>query len=104
MSDWSQLRRDPRIAWIALAALALLLLALPFITDWAFGRAWVRITAFALLYILLALGLHVVVGYAGLPDLCSAAFCAVGAYFYALLASPQLGLLLPFWTLLPLGA
>jgi branched-chain amino acid transport system permease protein len=28
----------------------------------------------------------------------------VGAYFYALLASPQFGLHLPFWLLLPLGA
>ena len=100
IGDWSRSRRDPRIAWIAFIALAALLIALPFLADWAFGRAWVRIIAFALLYIMLALGLNIVVGYAGLLDLGYVAFFAVGAYFYALLASPQFGLHLPFWLLL----
>jgi branched-chain amino acid transport system permease protein len=68
------------------------------------GRAWVRIIAFTLLYIMLALGLNIVVGYAGLLDLGYVAFFAVGAYFYALLASPHFGLHLPFWLLLPAGA
>jgi branched-chain amino acid transport system permease protein len=45
-----------------------------------------------------------VVGFAGLLDLGYVAFFAVGAYLYALLASPQFDLHLPFWTLLPLGA
>jgi branched-chain amino acid transport system permease protein len=53
---------------------------------------------------MLALGLNIVVGFAGLLDLGYVAFFAVGAYLYALLASPQFGLHLPFWTLLPLGA
>jgi branched-chain amino acid transport system permease protein len=44
----------------------------------------------ALLYVLLALGLNIVVGYAGLLDLGYVAFYAVGAYMYALLASPHL--------------
>src|SRR5262245_55094342 len=104
MSDSNRLKRDPRLAWLAYIALAALLVALPFITDWALGRSWVRIAAFALLYIMLALGLNIVVGYAGLLDLGYVAFFAVGAYFYALLASPQFGLHLPFWLLLPLGA
>jgi branched-chain amino acid transport system permease protein len=90
--------------WAAYILLAVALLALPFLTDWAFGRSWVRIFAFALLYIMLALGLNIVVGYAGLLDLGYVAFFAVGAYFYALLASPQFNLHLPFWLLLPLGA
>ncbi|MEJ1958680.1 MAG: hypothetical protein WDM70_03855 [Nitrosomonadales bacterium] len=47
---------------------------------------------FALLYIMLALGLNIVVGYAGLLDLGYVAFFAVGAYNYALLSSPQFGL------------
>ena len=55
------------------------------------------------IYILLALGLNVVVGYAGLLDLGYVAFYAIGAYFYALLASPQLGLHIPFWVVLPLA-
>jgi branched-chain amino acid transport system permease protein len=101
---WESLRRDPRIVWAVYLALAALLLALPFLADWAFGRSWVRIAAFALLYVMLALGLNIVVGYAGLLDLGYVAFFAVGAYFYALLASPQFGLHLPFWLLLPLGA
>src|SRR3954452_17598457 len=55
-----------------------------------FGNAWVRIIDSALLYVLLALGLNIVVGYAGLLDLGYVAFYAVGAYLFALLASPQL--------------
>lgn len=91
-------------AWLAFVVLAIVLLALPFFTDELFGRGWVRIMNFALLYIMLALGLNIVVGYAGLLDLGYIAFFAVGAYCYALLSSPQLGLHLPFWIVLPLGA
>jgi branched-chain amino acid transport system permease protein len=101
---WQKLKRDPRLVWAATIALVVLLVALPFVTDWAVGRTWVRIAAFALLYIMLALGLNIVVGYAGLLDLGYVAFFAVGAYFYALLASPHFDLHLPFWLLLPAGA
>ena len=55
------------------------------------------------IYVLLALGLNVVVGYAGLLDLGYVAFYAIGAYSYALLASPQLGLHVPFWLILPVA-
>ena len=41
-------------------------------------------------FVLLAIGLNVVVGFAGLLDLGYAAFYAIGAYTYALFASPQL--------------
>ena len=68
------------------------------------GRTWVRILDFAMLYVMLALGLNIVVGFAGLLDLGYVAFYAVGAYFYAILASPQFGIHLPFWALLPTGA
>ena len=54
------------------------------------GNAWVRIIDIALLYVLLALGLNIVVGYAGLLDLGYVAFYAVGAYMFGLLASPHL--------------
>jgi branched-chain amino acid transport system permease protein len=101
---WQAWKRDPRAAWAAYFLLAALLIALPFATDWVVGRSWVRIIAFTLLYIMLALGLNIVVGYAGLLDLGYVAFFAVGAYFYALLASPHFGLHLPFWLLLPAGA
>ncbi|MCF8177483.1 MAG: ABC transporter ATP-binding protein [Sulfuritalea sp.] len=86
-----------------LIMLCIALLALPFVLGMA-GTAWVRITNFAVLYVLLALGLNIVVGYAGLLDLGYIAFFAVGAYVYALLASPHFGIHLPFWLILPIGA
>ena len=101
---WQSSRRDRRAAWVAYIVLAVLLSILPFLTGAALGRGWVRILDFTLLYIMLALGLNIVVGYAGLLDLGYIAFYAVGAYLYALLASPHFGLHLPFWALLPLGA
>jgi branched-chain amino acid transport system permease protein len=98
------LHTNRRKAWPAFAALAAALLLLPFITEALLGRGWVRIADFALRYIMLALGLNIVVGYAGLLDLGYIAFFAVGAYCYALLGSPQFGLHWPFWIVLPLGA
>ena len=83
--------------------LLMALLALPWVVGIA-GQAWVRILDFALIYTMLALGLNIVVGYAGLLDLGYIAFYAVGAYIYALLASPQFNLHWPLWVLLPLGA
>ena len=101
---WQKLRHDHRVVWLVYIALAMLLVALPFLTGAALGRGWVRILDFTLLYVMLALGLNIVVGYAGLLDLGYIAFYAVGAYLYALLASPHFGLHLPFWALLPMGA
>jgi branched-chain amino acid transport system permease protein len=92
-----------RRVWAGVALVALALLALPFALSLA-GTAWVRIGNLALLYVLLALGLNIVVGFAGLLDLGYIAFYAVGAYAYALLASPHFGLHLPFWAILPIGA
>ena len=89
--------------WRVYGMLAVVLFALPFGTDALLGRGWVRIADFALLYIMLALGLNIVVGYAGLLDLGYVAFFAVGAYNYALLSSPQFGLHWPVWVVLPLG-
>ncbi len=99
-----RLYQDRHIAWAAFGVLAVLLIALPFLVEAGLGRTWVRILDFAMLYVMLALGLNIVVGFAGLLDLGYVAFYAVGAYFYAILASPQFGLHLPFWALLPMGA
>ncbi|GAC1328865.1 MAG: ABC transporter ATP-binding protein [Candidatus Dormibacteria bacterium] len=55
-------------------------------------------------FILLALGLNVVVGYAGLLDLGYAAFFAIGAYTYAILASQHFNIHLAFWPLLLIAA
>jgi branched-chain amino acid transport system permease protein len=97
-----------------LAAAALLIL--PLLLQ-GFGNAWVRIADMALLYVLLALGLNIVVGYAGLLDLGYVAFFAIGAYLYGLLSSPHLsetfvwlaamfpqGLHTPLWLAVPLAA
>ncbi|MBU3725575.1 MAG: ABC transporter ATP-binding protein [Burkholderiaceae bacterium] len=105
-----------RNALIAALAVGAALLLLPFVVGLA-GNAWVRILAFALLYIMLALGLNIVVGYAGLLDLGYVAFYAVGAYMYGLLASPHLfeqfawiretfpnGLHNSIWLVIPLSA
>ncbi len=90
------------LAGMLLAGLALALL--PFAVGAGLGNAWVRVLDFALLYIMLALGLNIVVGFAGLLDLGYIAFYAIGAYLYALLASPHFGLHWPAWAILPLGA
>jgi branched-chain amino acid transport system permease protein len=95
---------------------AMALIALPLIAQ-QFGQGWVRIMSLSLLYVLLALGLNIVVGYAGLLDLGYVAFYAVGAYLYALLASPHLienfpwiaelfpgGMHTPVWAVVPLAA
>ena len=55
-------------------------------------------------FVLLALGLNVVVGFAGLLDLGYAAFFAIGAYTYAYSASGFTGLSIPFWPMLLVGA
>src|SRR3989337_2749438 len=101
---WQKWRQDRRLVWAAYLLLALALALLPFAVGAVAGRGWVRILDFALLYVMLALGLNIVVGYAGLLDLGYIAFYPVGAYVYALLASPQFGLHPPFWVILPIGA
>ncbi len=91
------------LAWTGAGLVALTLAVLPFVLAAGAGQAWVRVVNLALLYVMLALGLNIVVGFAGLLDLGYIAFYAVGAYLYALLSSPQFGLHLPFWVSLPLG-
>jgi branched-chain amino acid transport system permease protein len=116
MSTFFPKLRNEKAAWLATAALAALLIALPFVVG-TMGNAGVRALAFAALYVLLALGLNIVVGFAGLLDLGYVAFYAVGAYMYALLASPHLasnfawiaqtfpnGLHSSVWFVIPLGA
>lgn len=98
MKNWLNPRSTAGIALISVA-----LVALPFVAA-SGGQAWVRILDFAILYVFLALGLNIVVGFAGLLDLGYIAFYAVGAYAWALLASPHFGLHWPVWAILPIGA
>jgi branched-chain amino acid transport system permease protein len=97
-----------------LASLAALLL-LPLLLQ-GMGDHWVRIAVTCLLYVMMALGMNIVVGYAGLLDLGYIAFYAVGAYLFALLSSPHLtehfvwiatlfpaGMHTPWWFTVPLA-
>jgi len=107
-------QRHQQVIGFLLVAIALA--ALPWVAG-LIGNSWVRILNIALLYVMLALGLNIVVGFAGLLDLGYIAFYAVGAYVYGLLASPHLtdnfetiaalfpdGLHLSIWLMIPLGA
>jgi branched-chain amino acid transport system permease protein len=96
-------RARPWLVWVGFALIGIALALLPFALAQV-GTTWVRIANYAVLYVLLALGLNIVVGFAGLLDLGYIAFYAVGAYTYALLASPHFNLHLPFWVILPIGA
>ncbi|MBS6362353.1 ABC transporter ATP-binding protein [Burkholderia sp.] len=95
---------------------AAFVIAAPIVIGAAGGNYWVRVLDFAMLYVMLALGLNVVVGFAGLLDLGYIAFYAVGAYTAALLSSPHLatqfewiahlapnGLHVPFLLIVPIG-
>ncbi len=88
---------DLRLRWLGLLALAA---TLPL---WAPDSYVVRVAGLAGLYAILALGLNVVAGMGGLLDLGYVAFYGVGAYLYALLASPHFGRHGPFLLLLPLA-
>ena len=94
---------NPRAKWVGFTLIVIALAGLPFALASA-GTAWVRIANLAILFVFLSLGLNIVVGFAGLLDLGYIAFYAVGAYVYALLASPHFDLHLPFWVILPIGA
>ena len=92
----------PAKVWVGALLIGVVLAILPFVLGMA-GQSWIRTLNFALLYVMLALGLNIVVGFAGLLDLGYIAFYAVGAYVWAMLASPHFGLHLPFWMVLPAG-
>jgi branched-chain amino acid transport system permease protein len=85
---------------LTILVLIVFLLALPQIA----GSFLSQVLVFVGLYTLLALGLNIVVGYAGLLDLGYVAFYAVGSYLTAVLTSPisALGLGIPFWVALPI--
>lgn len=102
--SWHTLKQQPGILRLTFVMSALMLLALPWLIGASMGNTWVRILDFALLSIMLALGLNIVVGFAGLLDLGYIAFYAVGAYLYALMASPHFDIHLSFWLVAPLAA
>ena len=92
---------DKRAKRALFLALGIALLCAPLFDR---NDATFNVLADAGIFVLLALGLNIVVGFAGLLDLGYAAFFAIGAYTYAMMASPQFNLHLPFWLLLFLAA
>jgi len=92
-----QFFKNPRIVRPALVLAGLFLLALPFVVSWHQTIIMTNV----LIYVVVALGLNIVVGLAGLLDLGYVAFFAVGAYSYALL-NFHFGI--GFWLALPIGA
>jgi branched-chain amino acid transport system permease protein len=100
---------------LILSVLAVFFLALPFILEPVlaiFGPTTFTVTQsslnITLIFVLLAVGLNIVVGYAGLLDLGYAAFFAIGAYTMAFLTSSQSPLYntplhTNFWVALPLS-
>jgi branched-chain amino acid transport system permease protein len=89
--------RVPRPAWYALfGALAAFL---PLVTSDGYV---IRVGGETLMYMLLALGLNVTVGYAGLLDLGYTAFFGIGAFGYAMLSSPKFGIELDTLLVIPI--
>jgi branched-chain amino acid transport system permease protein len=87
---------DPRLKMLAALAVAS---TLPLLVH---NSYLLRVAGLTGLYIMLSLGLNVVAGFAGLLDLGYVAFYGLGAYIYALLASPQFHQHWPFCLVLPL--
>jgi branched-chain amino acid transport system permease protein len=86
-----------------LVALAFVLILFPFIDQLAQTR-WIATTIEIQIFIMLALGLNITVGFAGLLDLGYAAFFAIGAYTTGLLSSPQLNIHWNFWLVIFIAA
>src|SRR5579872_7256660 len=85
----------PRWAWFL--GLVALLALFPFPAD----AYWMRIGVISLVFTLLALGLNVSVGYAGLLDLGYIAYYGFGAYGYAMLSSSKFGIHWQAWASIP---
>ncbi|GIP48690.1 branched-chain amino acid ABC transporter permease [Paenibacillus sp. J53TS2] len=84
----------------------LLLAVIPFATSGGPAhQSYMEVATQCGIYIAMALGLNIVVGFAGLLDLGFVAFFAVGAYTYAIFATPQANEFISgHWFPLPGGA
>jgi branched-chain amino acid transport system permease protein len=90
-------------AVFTVALVGTLLLVYPFV-DLTLGLGTLYAVSDAMIYVLLALGLNIVVGYAGLLDLGYAAFFAIGAYTMGIFNSPLMGFEWGFWNVIWLSA
>jgi branched-chain amino acid transport system permease protein len=100
-------KRGERLA--KLIVIAALVIAFPFV-DYYTDLRWTAQIIFALIFVILGLGLNIVVGFAGLLDLGYAAFFAIGAYTAGLLSSTgsilyfKYDILLNFWIVIWIAA
>ena len=99
LQSWRALASTVWVKRLVLVFMAVLLLALP----WSISNYWLRIIDIAGLYVMMALGYNLMFGYTGLFNLGFAAFFAIGAYCYAILASPLHEMHLPFLLVFPLA-
>ena len=91
-----QLARVPQ--WVLLAGFVAIVALIPVVTS---DEYLLRVTADTMLYVLLAMGLNVAVGWAGILDLGYIAFYGFAAYLFAELSSPHYGLHWPTWASVP---
>lgn len=94
---------NPRHKQATFLTLAFILLTFPFIDQIA-KTGWIDEVIITQIFALLALGLNIPVGYAGLLDLGYAAFFAIGAYTTGMLSSPHLGIEWNFWIVIWIAA
>jgi branched-chain amino acid transport system permease protein len=100
LDSWHALTGQVWAKRLLLALAVLLVLAVPRMVT---SNYWLRIIDIAGLYAMMALGYNLMFGYTGLFNLGFAAYFAIGAYSYAMLASPLHGLHLPFLLILPVA-
>jgi branched-chain amino acid transport system permease protein len=106
LRDFSDEHRSSTVI-VGMAIFTALLLVLPKVPPLSLLQGespWIDAFANAGVFALLAMGLNVVVGMAGLLDLGYAAFFAIGAYTYAYSNSPYSHTDLPFLPMLVVGA
>jgi len=95
VTGWAPAGWQRRVAW----GLGVVAVVGPLVAP---NDYWIGVMTRICLYGTLALGLNIVVGFAGLLDLGYVAFFGIGSYLYAFLASPHFGLHLPFFVALPI--
>jgi branched-chain amino acid transport system permease protein len=92
--------RQRQATWVTLV---FILLLFPFV-DVIARTGWIATVIQIQIFAMLALGLNIPVGYAGLLDLGYAAFFAIGAYTTGMLSSPHLGIEWNFWIVIWIAA
>ncbi|MCP4687248.1 MAG: branched-chain amino acid ABC transporter permease, partial [Desulfobacterales bacterium] len=97
-TDFWSVDKKKALVW---GVIGVVLLAAPHVMP---NGYWLRIYSLTGIYVMLALGLNVVAGFAGLLDLSYVAFFGIGAYTFAFLSSAQFDVHLPFLLVLPAAA